>query len=136
MPLHRRNFIQSTLATGLVMGSAPNIHATRKAKKYRTVLIGSGWWGMNILKEGMAAGNCQVVALADVDSDVSELAAEKVKGLSGDVPKTYQDVRELIDQEKFDIAIVATPDHWHALNSISAKVRQCRRNWLCQDVCS
>ncbi len=120
MTLHRRNFIQSTLATGLVMGSAPNIHATRKAKKYRTVLIGSGWWGMNILKEAMAAGNCQVVALADVDSDVSELAAEKVKGLSGDVPKTYQDVRELIDQEKFDIAIVATPDHWHALNSISA----------------
>ncbi len=120
MTLHRRNFIQSTLATGLVMGSAPNIHAKPKAKKYRTVLIGSGWWGMNILKEAMATGNCQVVALADVDSDVVELAAEKVKGLSGDMPKTYQDVRELIDKEKFDIAIVATPDHWHALNSIAA----------------
>ncbi len=120
MTLHRRNFIQSTLATGLMMGSAPKIHAAPKAKKYRTVLIGSGWWGMNILKEALAAGNCQVVALADVDSDVVELAAEKVKGLSGDVPKTYQDVRELIDKEKFDIAIVATPDHWHALNSIAA----------------
>ncbi len=120
MTLPRRNFIQSTLATGLLLGGAPSIHATSKAKKYRTALIGSGWWGMNILKEAMAAGNCQVVALADVDSDVLELAAEKVKSLSGDVPKTYQDVRELIDKEKIDIAIIATPDHWHALNAIAA----------------
>ena len=120
MTLHRRNFIQSTLATGLIFGSAPSIHAAGKAKKYRTALIGSGWWGMNILKEAMAAGNCQVVALADVDSDVLELAAEKIKSLSGDTPKTYQDVRELIDKEKIDIAIIATPDHWHALNAISA----------------
>ncbi len=120
MTIPRRNFIQSTLATGLVLGSAPSIHATSKAKKYRTALIGSGWWGMNILKEAMAAGNCQVVALADVDSDVLELAAEKVKKLSGDEPKTYQDVRELIDKEKIDIAIIATPDHWHALNAIDA----------------
>ena len=120
MALYRRNFIQSTLATGVVLANAPHIHAASKAKKYRTALIGSGWWGMNILKEAMAAGNCQVVALADVDSDVLELAAEKVKSLSSDEPKTYQDVRELIDQEKIDIAIVATPDHWHALNAISA----------------
>jgi len=120
MTLPRRNFIQSTLATGLLLGGAPSIHAASKAKKYRTALIGSGWWGMNILKEAMAAGNCQVVALADVDSDVLELAAEKVKSLSGDVPKTYQDVRELIDKEKIDIAIIATPDHWHALNAIAA----------------
>lgn len=120
MTLPRRNFIQSTLATGLLLGGAPSIHAASKAKKYRTALIGSGWWGMNILKDAMAAGNCQVVALADVDSDVLELAAEKVKSLSGDVPKTYQDVRELIDKEKIDIAIIATPDHWHALNAIAA----------------
>jgi predicted dehydrogenase len=120
MTLPRRNFIQSTLATGLFLGGAPSIHAASKAKKYRTALIGSGWWGMNILKDAIAAGNCQVVALADVDSDVLELAAEKVKSLSGDVPKTYQDVRELIDKEKIDIAIIATPDHWHALNAIAA----------------
>lgn len=120
MTLPRRSFIQSTLATGLLLGGAPSIHAASKAKKYRIALIGSGWWGMNILKEAMAAGSCQVVALADVDSDVLELAAEKVKKISGDDPKTYQDVRELIDKEKIDIAIIATPDHWHALNAIAA----------------
>jgi predicted dehydrogenase len=120
MTLHRRSFVQSTVASGLLLGAAPRIHAASKAKKYRTALIGSGWWGMNILKEAMAAGNCTVVALADVDQDVLELAAEKVTELSSDKPKTYQDVRELIDKEQIDIAIVATPDHWHALNAIAA----------------
>ncbi|MEQ1827055.1 MAG: Gfo/Idh/MocA family oxidoreductase [Pirellula sp.] len=120
MSVQRRAFLQSTLASSLLLGAAPAVHAASKAKKYRTVLIGSGWWGMNILKEAMAAGNVQVVALADVDQDVLELAAEKVTGLSGDKPSVYQDVRELIEKEKFDIAIVATPDHWHALNSIAA----------------
>lgn len=120
MTMRRRHFIQSTLATGAILSGAAKIHATNKAKKYRTVLIGSGWWGMNILTEAMAAGNCQVVALVDVDADVLELAAEKVGQLSSDKPNTYRDVRELIDKEKFDIAIVATPDHWHALNAIDA----------------
>ena len=31
----------------------------------RTALIGSGWWGKNILKEAMASGRCTVAALAD-----------------------------------------------------------------------
>ena len=120
MTVQRRTFLQSTIATGIALGAAPAIHAVSKGKKYRTALIGSGWWGMNILKEAMAAGNCQVVALADVDQDVLELAAEKVTTLSGDKPATYEDVREMIDKEKIEIAIVATPDHWHALNAIAA----------------
>ncbi len=120
MALPRREFMRATAAGSLLLGGSPAIHAISKSKKYRTALIGSGWWGMNILKEAIAAGNCQVVALADVDQDVLELAAEKVKGLSGDEPKTYQDVRELLDKEKIEIAIVATPDHWHALNAIDA----------------
>lgn len=120
MQLPRRRFIRSSLASGLLLGVAPAVHAASKAKRYRTVLIGSGWWGMNILKEAMKAENVQVVALADVDRDKLEDSAEKVHSLCGDSPAIYQDVRELVDKEKFEIAIVATPDHWHALNSISA----------------
>lgn len=99
---------------------APAVHAQSKGKKYRTALIGSGWWGMNILKEAMAAGNVKVVALCDVDRDKLEIAAEEVEDLSGDAPKTYTDFRELLEKHEIDIAIVATPDHWHALNTIAA----------------
>jgi predicted dehydrogenase len=119
MAIERRQFIKTATA-GTVLATAPFVRANQKAKRYRTALIGSGWWGMNILKEAMAAGNVKVVALCDVDSDKLEIAAEEVEDLSGDQPKTYKDFRELLDKEDIEIAIVATPDHWHALNTIAA----------------
>lgn len=120
MSLQRRQFIKAAAASGAIVGGAPFVHAQSKGKKYRTALIGSGWWGMNILREAMAAGNTRVVALCDVDRDKLEIAAEEVEDLSGDSPKTFTDFRELLDQVDIDIAIVATPDHWHALNTIAA----------------
>lgn len=120
MTLNRRQFIHTTAAAGLALTGAPFIHAAPKAKQYRTALIGSGWWGMNILKEAMAGGQCKAVALCDVDQNALELAAEEVTDLSGDTPRTYTDFRELLDKEKIEIAIIATPDHWHALNTIAA----------------
>lgn len=119
MSMKRRQFIGTAAAASTLFG-APAIRAQAKAKKYRTALIGSGWWGMNILREAMAAGNAKAVALCDVDQDKLEIAAEEVEDLSGDAPKTYTDFRELLDKQEIDIAIIATPDHWHALNAIAA----------------
>jgi predicted dehydrogenase len=113
MALSRRQF----LAAG---AAAPFILAANPHRKYRIALIGSGWWGKNILTEAMASGACTVVALCDVDASVLEAAADYVKGQSGDSPKTYGDFRELLDKEKPELVIVATPDHWHALISIAA----------------
>ncbi len=120
MTIKRRQFIQSMAVAGACAG-APIVHGGKnKAKRYKTALIGSGWWGMNILREAIAAGNVVVVALCDVDQDKLELAAEEVEELTGDVPRTYGDFRELLEKEEVEIAIVATPDHWHALNTIAA----------------
>jgi predicted dehydrogenase len=124
MAVQRRQFIKAVAAGAIVGGvqirGAPAVHAQSKAKTYRTALVGSGWWGMNILREAMAAGNAKCVGLCDVDQDRLEIAAEEVNDLSGDLPKIYTDFRELLDKERLDIVIVATPDHWHALNTISA----------------
>ncbi|WP_442510362.1 Gfo/Idh/MocA family protein [Novipirellula sp. SH528] len=119
MSLDRRAFIASTVAASTLV-AAPKIHAASKDKKYRTALIGSGWWGMNILREAMAGGQTKVVALCDVDQDKLELAAEEVNDLSGEDPKLYSDFRELFEKEEIEIAIIATPDHWHALNTLAA----------------
>jgi predicted dehydrogenase len=61
-----------------------------------------------------------VVALADVDSDRLEINAEEVNDLSGETPAVYSDYRELFEKEDIEVAIIATPDHWHALNTIAA----------------
>ena len=118
MRLTRRSFLAGA-AAGLALGKVPTLHGG-PAHKYRTALIGSGWWGMNILTEAMASGRCRVAALCDVDETARIASAERVKDLSGDAPKLYPDFRDLLDREKPEIVIVATPDHWHALNAIAA----------------
>ncbi|MHC5542026.1 Gfo/Idh/MocA family protein, partial [Singulisphaera rosea] len=89
-------------------------------KKYRTALIGSGWWGTNILREAIRSGECQTVALCDVDDNQLEVAHSEVTKLSSDSPKRYKDFRELLEKEKPEIVLIATPDHWHPLITIAA----------------
>jgi predicted dehydrogenase len=123
MSATRRQFLGSSIAAGVAAGaalSAPYVHAQAKAKRYRTALIGSGWWGMNILGEAVASNECEVVALCDVDPSQLKTAAEKLSSKTSDQPKHYGDFRELLDKEKPEICIVGTPDHWHPLVMIAA----------------
>ena len=35
------------------------------------------------------------------------------------MPKRYNDYREMLEKEDIEIAIISTPDHWHALQAIA-----------------
>jgi predicted dehydrogenase len=119
--LTRRHFLRRTALAGTALSAAPYfLRGADATKKFRTALIGCGWWGKNILKEAIASGRVQVVGLCDVHENVREVAAEQVTDLNGDKPKTYNDFRELLEKEKPEIVIIATPDHWHALQTIAA----------------
>lgn len=117
--MNRRQFLASSSALLASAAMYPNI-VVPHARQYRTALIGSGWWGMNILRTAMEAGQSKVVALCDVDENQIGPAAAEVERLSGAVPKRYRDYLELIAIEKPEIVIVATPDHWHPLITIAA----------------
>jgi len=119
MKINRRNFVKTSVAAGMAFSAVPIIGAQRD-KKYTTALIGSGWWGMNILRVAIESGECKIVAMCDVDQNQLDPAVAEVEKLSGDKPKKYKDYRELLDREKPEIAIVATPDHWHPLITIAA----------------
>ncbi len=118
--MNRRDFIQQTALVGASTIFTPYGIASPKATKYKTALIGSGWWGMNILRCAMSAGESKVVAICDVDTEQTRKAAAEIEKLSGDKPKIYKDYRELLATEKPEIVINATPDHWHALVTIEA----------------
>src|SRR5688572_10426549 len=120
--MRRRAFL-SRIAVGGTLATftnAPFVLGSTEGKAFRTALIGTGWWGKNILKEGIASSRCKVVALADVDANAVEVAGDQVNDLNGDTPKLYRDHRELLEREKPEIVIVASPDHWHALHTIDA----------------
>jgi predicted dehydrogenase len=120
--MNRRDFIKNSAAASVAFSawSLPLISVAGKTRPYRTALIGSGWWGMNILREAIAAGESKVVAMCDVDQNMLTAAAMEVEKLNGDKPKKYGDFRELLAKEKPEIVIVATPDHWHPLITIAA----------------
>jgi predicted dehydrogenase len=116
----RRHFLKTTAAASLAFSAFPVFGADSPAKKYRTALIGCGWWGNNILGEAMASGECKITALCDVDQRFLDKTVERVKKETGDDAKPYRDFRDLLDQAKPEIVIVGTPDHWHPLQMIAA----------------
>lgn len=75
---------------------------------------------MNILNEAIASGRAKVVGLCDVDQGHLEAAAASVEQKTGEPPRTYRDHRDLLARERPEVAIVATPDHWHPLQTIDA----------------
>jgi predicted dehydrogenase len=120
MTISRRAFLKTTVASGVMVAAPFPITAQKTTRRYRTALIGTGWWGKNILREAMASGRSTVVGLCDVDGRAFPEGLDLVRTGTGDTPKTYKDYRELLASEKPEIVIVATPDHWHPLQMIAA----------------
>ena len=119
MSLTRRRFLKNSAAASAALAGPAVLGADNKSK-YRTALIGCGWWGGNILQTAMEAGDVKVVGLCDVDRRHLQQKKEQVKKGTGDEPRLYGDYRELLEKEKPEIVICATPDHWHPLITIAA----------------
>ncbi|HJZ70156.1 MAG TPA: Gfo/Idh/MocA family oxidoreductase [Vicinamibacterales bacterium] len=62
--------------------------------------------------------NVEIAALCDVDESVLNRRRGELAGR----PRTFVDVRTLLDDPSIDAISIATPDHWHALMAI----------WACQ----
>src|SRR6218665_2942003 len=117
--MNRKDFIRtSALATGALVSRPFITYATQA--KYKTALIGAGWWGTNIVREAIKSGECQIVAVCDVDDRQIKQCLGEIGKLTNDQPKIYKNYQELLQKEKPEIVINATPDHWHALIAIDA----------------
>src|SRR5262249_488385 len=57
-----------------------------------------------------------IVGLCDVYEPYLAAAQKKV----GSQARLHHDFRELVDRKDIDAVVVATPDHWHALQFIAA----------------
>jgi predicted dehydrogenase len=119
MSMNRRKFLKNSMATGAAFAALP-VFGDDIQRRYRTALVGAGWWGMNILRAGMESGTVRTVGMCDVDQNLLDPATVEVEQLSGDKPKKFKDYRELLAELKPEIVIVATPDHWHPLITIDA----------------
>ena len=100
----------------------------KEGRHLRAGVIGTGWYGKSdmfrILQCG--GGKVEIAAICDVDSKVMEEAARlAAERQNGKIPAMYRDYREMLANEKLDVCIVSTPDHWHALPGIAAMEAGC-----------
>ncbi len=121
--INRRRFLRTTATAVSLSALMPNsFGALNQPKPRRVGLIGAGWYGKNDVFRLIQVAPVEVVAICDVDKRLLASAAQLVsqRQESGNVPKTYTDYRRLLAEQKLDIVIVGSPDHWHALQAIDA----------------
>lgn len=139
----RRDFLKKTVATtatavianssafgkiypGSVLGANDRINMG---------FIGVGNRGSLLMHLFMKENNCRVAGLCDVYNpylirDISKVDPAIIKQIGGSVPKMgenfdskiirYNDYRKLLDSKDIDAVCIATPDHWHAIQTIDA----------------
>lgn len=110
----RRDLAKSAAFTIL---PAALVHGYQANQKVNIGVIGVGGVGGGNAKTLAGLGE-NVVALCDVDSEILEKRAQSHPGAH-----KYADFRQMLDKEKLDGIVVATPDHSHAYISITAMKR-------------
>ncbi len=117
-PITRRKFLRNSAATGAAFTIVPR-HVlggagfTPPSEKLNLAGIGIGGQGGADLEQ---LKDQNIVALADVDWDYAFRTFKKYPAA-----KRYKDFRQMLDQEKsIDAVVVGTPDHIHAVASMTA----------------
>lgn len=121
--INRRRFIKGATAS-LALGAldAKGFNFMPLPATLRVGLIGTGWYGKSDLFRLIQVEPVEVVALCDVDKNMLNDAAKMVsqRQLSHKTPRLYNDYRKMLAENKLDIVLIGTPDHWHALMAIAA----------------
>jgi predicted dehydrogenase len=126
----RRNFVKNTLAASVGVMIIPRFVMGRgylaPSDRINIGFIGTGKQARGLVK-GFAT-KAQVLAGADVDSKKLALFQQITEKLYADVKEKtdykgftpYADFRQLLERKDIDAVVIATPDHWHAVQSIMA----------------
>ncbi len=119
----RRRFLKGATAALALSALGPDAQAFLNLQKtWRVGLIGTGWYGKSDLFRLIQVAPVEVIALCDVDKNLLNEAGTMVsqRQKSKKVPKLYGDYRKMLGENQFDIVLIGTPDHWHALQTIDA----------------
>ncbi|MCI0703019.1 MAG: Gfo/Idh/MocA family oxidoreductase [Planctomycetia bacterium] len=114
----RRTFIAGSAASAIALG-APAVHALGANEKLNIGLIGSGNRGRTISTECVKAGH-NVVAVADIAKFRLEYISSELVKAGGEKPTPYDDYRKLLEHKGLDAVIIATPDHHHKEQLLTA----------------
>lgn len=131
--IDRRGFIKKSVAAsvGFAAGAPAYIkgYARNKPNEVINVAVagirsrgGYYYGGTGHTANFTKIENSRVAAICDVDENLFAQAIADIEKLGGAKPKTMIDFRELLDDKDIDAVSIASPDIWHALQTV----------WACQ----
>jgi predicted dehydrogenase len=114
---------RSSLAAlgGIALLAQPK-RAAGAQSRVRVALCGVRGRGLDHLRNYSKIDNAEIAAICDIDESVSAKCLATMEKMGLTKPKTYVDVRKLLEDKSIDAVSIATPNHWHALIAI----------WACQ----
>jgi predicted dehydrogenase len=115
--ISRRAFAKTGLSTALGATALPSSRAAGANDRIRLGVIGTGNRGRQVMEFFLKQTDCEIVAVSDVSRSTMEEA--NAKWLGGKAA-AHGDFRTLLDRRDIDAVLIATPDHWHALQTIMA----------------
>lgn len=122
--LNRRNFLlkgSAATASALSLPASSWARVLGANDVVRMAVVGFNGQGRGHINGFSKIDGVRVVALCDVDREVLDREAEKLRS-AGQSVECYTEVRKLLEDKNVDAISTATPNHWHALISI----------WACQ----
>jgi len=119
--LNRRQFLRSAglVSAGLTLPWLRSRAATigeGVREGIRVGCIGVGNQGKPLMLQNYK----NVVSVCDVDSARLAAAQKEIVDRTGRECPAHADYRRLLDQTDVDAVMIATPDHWHALQTVQA----------------
>ena len=108
-----------------LMGSALAAAASLRPRAFagandrvRIACVGVRSRGSVHIKEYSKLANVEVAALCDVDQSVLSERLNETEAATGRKPAGFTDLRKLLEDKSIDAISIATPNHWHALQTI------------------
>ena len=118
----RRTFAKAAAATAATLTAAGYSRVLGANDRVGVGFIGVGNRGDQLLDAFLAHKDLDVIALCDVYEPYLPAAAAKVgkaRGPGGEPIQQFKDYRDLL-RTGVDAVVIATPDHWHALQFVDA----------------
>ncbi len=120
-PMSRRAFLQTTAAAGAAAFAMPAVSWGRVSGAngdLRVAVVGVKSRGWAHVTGFQRLPGVRVVALCDVDAKILRNRAAEFEKNFGEKVDHAVDLRTLLDRQDIDVISIATPNHWHALQTI------------------
>ncbi len=140
MEMDRRDFLKTT-GKAITVGAAALALGGKVLganDRVRLAICGVRGRGKDHLRGFTRVPGVEIAALCDVDENVLNERISDVEKMGRPKPKSYTDVRKLLEDKEIDAISIATPNHWHSLIGIWAcqagkdvyVEKPCSHNWF------